>query len=67
MRALSANASFDVDHRVHVFEVTIRALGGLLSAHILIEEASRGQMHSRVVWSGGPGGLLPRTRLAGTM
>lgn len=26
---------FDVDTRVHVFEVTIRALGGLLSAHTL--------------------------------
>lgn len=29
-------ASFDVDARVHVFEVTIRALGGLLSTHALI-------------------------------
>lgn len=28
--------SFDLDARVHVFELTIRALGGLLSAHVLI-------------------------------
>ena len=35
---LAANASFDVDVRVHVFELTIRAVGGLLSAHILIEQ-----------------------------
>ena len=28
---------FDVDSRVHVFEVTIRALGGLLSAHSLLQ------------------------------
>lgn len=28
---------FDVDARVHVFEVNIRALGGLLSAHTMIE------------------------------
>lgn len=36
--ALGANASFDVDQRVHVFELTIRAVGGLLSAHMLIEQ-----------------------------
>ena len=35
---LAANASFDVDARVHVFELTIRAVGGLLSAHMLIEQ-----------------------------
>lgn len=35
---LSANATFDVDARVHVFELTIRAVGGLLSAHMLIQE-----------------------------
>ena len=34
---LCANASFAVDARVHVFELTIRALGGLLSAHVLID------------------------------
>ena len=35
---LAAHASFDVDARVHVFELTIRAVGGLLSAHMLIEQ-----------------------------
>lgn len=29
--------SFDIDRRVHVFELTIRALGGLLSAHAILE------------------------------
>lgn len=33
---LRDNLSFDVDERVHVFELTIRALGGLLSAHVLL-------------------------------
>ena len=28
--------SFDLDRRVHVFELTIRALGSLLSAHALL-------------------------------
>lgn len=32
-----ADLSFDIDKRVHVFELTIRALGGLLSAHALLE------------------------------
>lgn len=36
VRWLAANATFHVDARVHVFELTIRALGGLLSAHMLI-------------------------------
>jgi hypothetical protein len=36
VRWVSHNASFDVDARVHVFEVTIRALGGLLSSHELV-------------------------------
>lgn len=31
-----AELSFDIDKRVHVFELTIRALGGLLSAHALL-------------------------------
>ena len=35
---LGANATFDVDARVHVFELTIRAVGSLLSAHMLIEQ-----------------------------
>lgn len=34
---IAEKASFDVDARVHVFEVTIRALGGLLSAHSLLQ------------------------------
>ena len=38
---LAANASFNVDARVHVFELTIRAVGGLLSAHMLIQQARR--------------------------
>ena len=36
-----ASLSFDIDRRVHVFELTIRALGGLLSAHALLA-AGRG-------------------------
>jgi Glycosyl hydrolase family 47 len=32
-----AELSFDIDKRVHVFELTIRALGGLLSAHALLD------------------------------
>jgi Glycosyl hydrolase family 47 len=32
-----AELSFDIDKRVHVFELTIRALGGLLSAHALLQ------------------------------
>lgn len=31
----AANLTFDIDQRVHTFELTIRALGGLLSAHTL--------------------------------
>ncbi|KAL4439416.1 hypothetical protein ABPG77_008745 [Micractinium sp. CCAP 211/92] len=38
VRWLAANATFDVDARVHVFELTIRAVGGLLSAHMLLEQ-----------------------------
>ncbi|EFN53006.1 hypothetical protein CHLNCDRAFT_7049, partial [Chlorella variabilis] len=38
VRWLAANVTFDVDARVHVFELTIRAVGGLLSAHMLIEQ-----------------------------
>ncbi len=40
VRKLSANTSFEVDQRVHVFELTIRAVGGLLSAHMLMELVS---------------------------
>ena len=42
MAWLSANGTFDLDVRVHVFEITIRALGGLVSAHLLITQASSG-------------------------
>lgn len=36
---LAVNPSlFDVDARVHVFEVTIRAMGGLLSTHMLLQQ-----------------------------
>ncbi|KAK9830164.1 hypothetical protein WJX72_010087 [[Myrmecia] bisecta] len=34
---LADNLDLDIDARVHVFELTIRALGGLLSTHILLE------------------------------
>jgi len=34
---VSTQALFDIDARVHVFEVTIRALGGLLSTHTLLD------------------------------
>ena len=34
-RWAAANLTFDIDRRVHTFELTIRALGGLLSAHTL--------------------------------
>lgn len=33
---LCANGTFDVDARVHVFELTIRALGSMLSTHMLL-------------------------------
>lgn len=35
---VSNSLSFDIDARVHVFEVTIRGLGGLLSAHTLLSD-----------------------------
>ncbi len=31
----ATNLTFDIDRRVHTFELTIRAVGGLLSAHVL--------------------------------
>ncbi|KAL0017813.1 hypothetical protein WJX77_012277 [Trebouxia sp. C0004] len=34
---LCQSLTLDVDARVHVFEVTIRALGGLLSTHVMLE------------------------------
>ena len=37
---LSRHLSFDLDVRVNVFEVTIRGLGGLLSAHALLTRSA---------------------------
>ncbi|KAJ3129480.1 alpha mannosidase-like protein [Nowakowskiella sp. JEL0407] len=39
---LTEKISFDLDSRVQVFEVTIRVLGSLLSAHILASDESYG-------------------------
>lgn len=36
VRWAETSLDFDVDARVHVFELTIRALGGLLSTHSLL-------------------------------
>lgn len=36
VRWAEKSLNFDVDVRVHVFELTIRALGGLLSTHSLL-------------------------------
>eukprot|EP01083_Nonionella_stella_P213128 768926_1 len=41
---LSAHVRFDLDVRVHVFETTIRALGGLLSAHTLASDGALEQL-----------------------
>lgn len=38
---ISKSLDFDIDVRVHVFEVTIRALGGLLSGHVLLSKDSK--------------------------
>lgn len=38
VRATIDHVSFDVDSKVQVFEVTIRMLGGLLSAHIFASD-----------------------------
>lgn len=51
VRWLAANVTFDLDARVHVFELTIRAVGGMLSAHMLIEQVRRG-VSSRPVVAG---------------
>ncbi|RWR77120.1 alpha-mannosidase I MNS5-like protein [Cinnamomum micranthum f. kanehirae] len=37
---LSENLTFDVDARINLFECNIRALGGLLSAHILATDST---------------------------
>ncbi len=38
IRHIIENVSFDLNIRVHVFETTIRVLGGLLSAHLLASD-----------------------------
>lgn len=56
VRWVVEHVSFDVDQTVSLFETTIRALGGLLSAHLLALDPQLGLMragyHAR-------GGLLP--------
>ena len=47
MRTVIDTISFDLDSRVQVFEVTIRVLGGLLSAHLLATDATMGY---RISW-----------------
>jgi hypothetical protein len=36
VKALEHHVDFNIDARVHVFETTIRVLGGLLSGHVLL-------------------------------
>lgn len=43
---IDANLRFDTDVTVSVFEMNIRALGGLLSGHLLASDASLGLMSS---------------------
>jgi mannosidase alpha-like ER degradation enhancer 1 len=42
VRQVIAHVSFDQDVKIQVFEVNIRMLGGLLSAHVFASEPSRG-------------------------
>lgn len=45
---IESNVDFDRDAKVHVFETNIRALGGLLSAHVLLfRDAGCVEWHSR--------------------
>lgn len=37
VKLIEQHVHFDIDHLVNVFEVNIRALGGLLSAHVLLK------------------------------
>ncbi|XP_019456622.1 PREDICTED: alpha-mannosidase I MNS5 isoform X1 [Lupinus angustifolius] len=39
---LSENLTFDVDARINLFECNIRVLGGLVSAHLLASDSSKG-------------------------
>ncbi|KAG8459376.1 hypothetical protein KFE25_013012 [Diacronema lutheri] len=57
VRWVGEHVSFDQDAIVSVFETTIRALGGLLSAHVLAAGAMPGFAHMRV---GGYDGALLR-------
>ena len=49
---ISEKISFDVDVRVNVFEVNIRLLGGLLSAHILATDPVSGMSGPGLVYNG---------------
>nr|KAJ3422735.1 ER degradation-enhancing alpha-mannosidase-like protein 1 [Polyrhizophydium stewartii] len=50
VRLVADNVRFDLDSRVQVFEVNIRMLGGLLSAHLL---ASDPKLGFRISWYNG--------------
>lgn len=50
IRLVIDNVHFDLDARVQVFEVTIRMLGGLLSAHLLATDHKLG---CQVAWYNG--------------
>jgi mannosidase alpha-like ER degradation enhancer 1 len=50
VRLVIDHVHFDLDSRVQVFEVTIRVLGGLLSAHLL---ASRDTLGTKIAWYNG--------------
>jgi mannosidase alpha-like ER degradation enhancer 1 len=50
VRLVIDTVHFDLDVRVQVFEVTIRILGGLLSAHLLASEDTHG---FRIPWYNG--------------
>eukprot|EP00123_Amoebidium_parasiticum_P015995 comp23235_c0_seq2/m.37917 comp23235_c0_seq2/g.37917 ORF comp23235_c0_seq2/g.37917 comp23235_c0_seq2/m.37917 type:complete len:562 (-) comp23235_c0_seq2:65-1750(-) len=55
---VTQNSRFNNDLVVSVFEVTIRALGGLLSAHVIAEEVQRKGLNTRLPPY--KGGLLDR-------
>eukprot|EP00966_Prymnesium_polylepis_P095845 2220706-Prymnesium_polylepis.1 len=60
IRYLIENLDFDVDSTVSLFETNIRALGGLLSAHVLAADRSLGLMSEPYPESESyGGGLLP--------
>jgi hypothetical protein len=45
VRRVGTSVSFDTDTNVQVFEVTIRVLGALLSAHLIATDTNRGRKH----------------------